>query len=171
MAVQSLSLETIEDFLAQKRIAMVGISRDPANFSVKLFEEFCRRGYDVVPVNPNTAEVQGRRCFARVQDVQPPVEAVLLMTSPEVTETVARDCAEAGIRQVWMYRATGKGSVSAKAVAFCEERGMQVVPGQCPFMFLPGTAGFHRFHGFIRRITGRYPRHARASSQHENTKG
>jgi predicted CoA-binding protein len=126
MAVQSLSLETIEDFLAQKRIAMVGISRDPANFSVKLFEEFCRRGYDVVPVNPNTAEVQGRRCFARVQDVQPPVEAVLLMTSPEVTETVARDCAEAGIRQVWIQ---GDGQGLRQRESGCFLRGARDAGG------------------------------------------
>jgi predicted CoA-binding protein len=155
-------MDTIEDFLAQKRIAMPGISHDPANFSVKLFKELCRRGYDIVPVNPNLAEVQGRRCFASVQDIQPPVEAALLMTSPEATETVVNDCAEAGIRRIWMYRGTGQGSVSAKAVAFCYGRGIDVVPGQCPFMFLPHTAGFHRFHGFIRKITGRYPQHASA---------
>jgi uncharacterized protein len=158
MATQRASLEIIEDFLAQKRIAMAGVSRDPLNFSVKLFEELCRRGYDVVPVNPNTAEVQGRQCFARVQDIQPPVEAVLLMTSPEDTETVVSDCAKAGIRRVWMYRAGGKGSVSPKAVQFCGERGIQLVPGQCPLMFLPKTGAVHRFHGFVRKITGRYPR-------------
>lgn len=160
MTGEPASLEVIEDFLAQKRIAMAGISRDPANFSVKLFEELCRRGYDVVPVNPNMPEVQGRRCFARVQDIHPPVEGVLLMTSPEATETVVNDCAEAGIRRVWMYRAGGRGSVSSKAIQFCRERGIQVVPGQCPFMFLPRAAGFHRFHGFIRKITGRYPKRA-----------
>ena len=99
MTGERASQEVIEDFLAQKRIAMAGISRDPANFSVKLFEELCRRGYDVVPVNPNTAEIEGRRCFACVQDIYPPVEGVLLMTSPEATETVVNDCAEAGIRR------------------------------------------------------------------------
>jgi uncharacterized protein len=163
MQTRSASLETIEDFLAQKRIAIAGISRDPASFSAKLFDEFCRRGYDVVPVNPNTAELQGRRCFARVQDIQSPVEAVLLMTSPATTETVATDCAEAGIRRVWMYRALGKGSVSGKAVAFCRERGMQVVPAECPFMFLPETGGAHRFHGLLRKITGHYPRRTASS--------
>jgi uncharacterized protein len=163
MATQRASLEIIEEFLSQKRFAMAGISRDPANLSVKLFEEFCRRGYDVVPVNPNAADVQGKRCFARVQDIRPPVEAALLMTAPEVTETVVHDCAEAGIRRVWMYRGTGQGSVSSKAMAFCQERGIEVVPGECPFMFLPDTAGFHRFHGFIRKITGRYPRCTRVS--------
>lgn len=166
MAVQSASLETIEDFLAQKRIAMAGISRDPKSISVTLFEELCRRGYDVVPVNPNAAEVQGRRCFARVQDIQPPVEAALLMTSPDATETVVNDCAEAGIRRVWMYRGTGKGSVSGKAIAFCQEQGIQVVPGECPFMFLPDSAGIHRVHGLVRKITGRYPRRAHTPIQH-----
>jgi len=158
MATQPVSLETIADFLAQKRIAIAGISRDPASLSAKLFEEFCRRGYDVVPVNPNTAVVQGHRCYARVQDVEPPVQTVLLMTSPDVTDTVVRDCAEAGVRRVWMYSAGGKGSVSSQAIQFCREREIQVVPGQCPFMFLPDTAGIHRLHGFVRKITGRYPR-------------
>jgi predicted CoA-binding protein len=157
MATQNLSLETIEDFLAHKRIAMVGISREPRSFSVMLFEELCRRGYDVIPVNPNTPNVLGRRCFARLQDIQPPVEAALLMTSPAVTDIVVSDCAEAGIRQVWMYRAAGKGAVSPSAIAFCRDHGIQVVPGQCPFMFLPAAGGAHRLHGFLRKITGRFP--------------
>ena len=160
MATQHASLETIEDFLAQKRIAMAGVSHDPASFSVALFEELCRRGYDVVPVNPNLTEVKGRRCFARVQDIQPPVEAALLMTSPEATEKVVNDCAEAHIPRVWMYKAAGQGAVSERAVEFCRERGLQVVPGECPFMFLPDAAGIHRFHGFVRKIIGSYPRHA-----------
>jgi predicted CoA-binding protein len=160
MTSQNVTLETIEDFLAQKRIAVVGMSRAPKNFSVMLFEELSRRGYDVVPVNPNMAEVHGRRCFARVQDIQPPVQAALLMTSPEVTDAVVKDCAEAGIRRIWMYRAGGKGAVSHRAVQFCQERGIQVVPGQCPFMFWSDAGAGHRLHGFIRKITGRYPRRA-----------
>jgi uncharacterized protein len=162
MAVQSLTLETIQDFLAQKRIAMVGISREPTSFSAKLFEELGRRGYDVVPVNPSAREISGRRCFARVQDIEPPVEAALLMTSPEVTDTIVSDCAEAGIHRVWMHRAGGKGAVSNQAVQFCRERGIQVVPGECPLMFLPESGAVHRLHGVIRRLTGRYPKHAHA---------
>ena len=160
MADQKVSLETIEEFLAQKRIAVVGISREPKHFSVTLFEELCRRGYDVVPVNPNAPQVLGRRCFGRVQDIQPRVDAALLMTSPEVTDAIVKDCAEAGIRRVWMYRAGGKGAVSRRAVEFCRQNGIEVVPGQCPFMFWRDAETGHRLHGFIRKITGRYPRHA-----------
>lgn len=162
MALQDLSLETIEDFLAQKRIALIGVSHKPGSFSLPVFQELIRRGYDVVPVNPHTAEFQGRRCFARVQEIQPPVQAALLMTSPEVTDTVVRDCAEAGISRVWMHRGAGQGAVSPQAVEFCRERGIRVVPGQCPLMFLPASGGIHRFHGFIRKLTGRYPKHVHA---------
>ena len=158
MPTYSTSLETIEDFLAQKRIAIVGVSRNPKELSASLFQEFTQRGYDVVPVNPKTPEVLGKPCFARVQDIQPPVDAVLLMTSPEVTETVVPDCAQAGIRRIWMYRATGKGAVSPKALAFCEDHGIRVIPGQCPFMFLSGASGIHRFHGFVRKVIGAYPK-------------
>ena len=49
MTAQSSSLETIEDFLAEKRIAMVGISRDPANFSVKLFGNCVVAGMTLFP--------------------------------------------------------------------------------------------------------------------------
>jgi predicted CoA-binding protein len=162
MPGQKSSLETIADFLAQKRIAMVGVSRAPASFSASVFKELCQRGYDMVPVNPNTQEILGRKCFARVQDINPPVDAALLMTSPEATEAVVSDCAEVGIRRVWMHRAGGAGAVSDKAVLFCQEHGISVVPGECPLMFLPRSGAVHRLHGFIRKITGRYPEHAHA---------
>jgi len=152
------SLEVVTDFLAHKRIAMAGISRDPANLSVKLFQELIRRGYDVAPVNPAAREIEGQVCYAKVTDVQPPVSAALLMTSPAVTEAVVRDCAAAGVRQVWMFRAGGTGAVSQEAVGFCEARGIAVVAGECPFMFLPGSGWFHRLHGWMRKITGGYPR-------------
>ena len=157
MTALGVSLEPIEDFLAQKRIAMVGVSRDLSDFSMSLFDELCRRGYDMVPVNPKRPSVNGRHCFAHVQDIRPPVTAALLMTTPQVSETVVHDCAAAGIHRVWMYRATGKGAVSERAVAFCKANAISVIPGQCPFMFLPGAGGVHRLHGLFRRFTGRYP--------------
>ena len=118
MQIPTPSFETIAEFLAQKRIAMVGISRNPRDFSASLFRELERRGYDIVAVNPKAPEVMGRPCFTRVQGIPPPVDGALLMTTPEVTEAVITDCAAAGIRRVWMYRAGGKGAVSEKAVTF-----------------------------------------------------
>jgi predicted CoA-binding protein len=150
-------MERIQDFLGQKRFAIAGVSREPRDFSRALFRELCRRGYEVVPVNPQAREIDGRPCFSRLQEVQPPVETVLLMTPAALTETVVRDCKEAGVKRVWMYRAGGRGAVNPDAVRFCESNGMTVIPGECPLMFLPGSAWFHRFHGLVKKITRTYP--------------
>ena len=136
------------------------MSRDPKSITALLFKELSRRGYDLVPVNPNVQEVLGRKYFARVQDIQPPVDAALLLTSPQVTDAVVRDCAECGIRRVWMYRAGSEGAISDKAIEFCRERGISVIPGECPLMFLPQIGGIHGLHGFFRKLLGRYPKHA-----------
>lgn len=157
--VPRASLEAIQDFLVQKRIAMVGISRNAREFSRVLFDELCRRGYDMVPVNPAVAGIAGRCCFPRVQDIRPAVDAVLLMTSPFVTEAVVRHCAEAGVRRLWMHSAGDTGAVSERALAFCRERGIQVVAGECPYMFLPNP-GLHVVHGWIRKLRGHYPQRA-----------
>src|SRR6266496_4146828 len=101
------SLQIIQDFLGQKRLAVVGVSRQPKDFSLALFRELRKRGYEAVPVNPATEEIDEQPCFARLQAIHPPVDGALLMTSPAVTETVVQGCAEAGIKRVWMYRAGG----------------------------------------------------------------
>jgi uncharacterized protein len=146
---------TSGQFLAQRRFAFVGVSRDPRDFSRALFRDLTARGYDVVPVNPSVGEVEGRRCYAAVSEVVPPVGAALLMTSPEATEGVVRDCVRAGVRLVWMHRGAGKGSVSETAVEFCRSHSVGVVPGACVYMFLPEAAFFHRAHGFFARLLGR----------------
>ena len=137
---------------------MVGVSRNWKDFSRLLFREFKKRGYDMVPVHPEAAEIEDLKCFARPQEITPPVDGVLLLTKPKVTEAVVKDCAEAGIRRVWMHRGSGPGAVSQSAIDFCEEEGIEVIPGYCPFMFFDNTGFIHRVHGFLMKLTGGYPR-------------
>lgn len=153
----STTLVDVHDFLAQRRIALVGLSRDSKDFSRFLFREMCKRGYDMVPVNPAAGELESRHCFGRVQDIDPPIENALIMTAPRDTERVVRDCAEAGVHRVWMHRGGGQGAVSKAATEFCRQKGIRLVEGHCPFMFLPKTPFFHCVHGFILKMLGRYP--------------
>jgi predicted CoA-binding protein len=90
-----------------------------------------------------------------VQEISPAVTAALLLTPPAVTETVVEDCQEAGVKMVWMHRGAGRGSVSREAVGFCRARGIEVIEGACPFMFLPRAALIHRAHGFLHRLFAR----------------
>jgi uncharacterized protein len=149
---------TIDLFLSGRRLAVVGVSRDGKDFSRAVLRAFLERGYDAVPVHPAGGEVEGRACARRVGDVRPPVEAALLLTPPAATDEVVKDCAEAGVKRVWMHRGAGRGAVSDTAVVFCRDHGMEVVEGACPFMFLPGTGFGHGLHRFALRLAGRLPR-------------
>lgn len=151
------TMDSVRGFLGLKRIAIVGVSRDPRDFSRTLFRELAARGYDVVPVNPGAEIVEGRHCFASVRDVEPPVEGALLMTRSSESAGVVRDCAAAGVRSVWLYRGGGTGAVSEDAETAARENELQMVSGECPFMFLEGAGWFHRFHGWLNRVTGSYP--------------
>jgi hypothetical protein len=151
------SRQAISEFLAQKRIAVVGVSRDPKDFNAAMFRALRQHGYDVVPVNPGAKEIEGVPCYECLQQIDPPVQAALVMTQPDKAETIVNDCWQAGIKRVWLYRAGGQGAVSPAAVAFCRQNGISVIPGFCPYMFLENTGWFHRLHGVLMKITGAYP--------------
>lgn len=141
----------VQEFLSSRRIALVGFSRNPKDFSRMLDREFRQRGYDVVPVHPEGGESEGRTCFPRVGAIQPPVEAALLLVPPGQAEAVVRDCLDAGVRRIWLHRGGGKGSASPEALALCASRGVTPVVDLCPMMALPGTSWPHRLHGWFRR--------------------
>jgi predicted CoA-binding protein len=152
------SLETVNEFLSSKRIALVGLSRNSQDFSRAIFREFLNRGYDVVPVNPNTTAIESRHSFPSVKDISPPVEAALIMTPATAAPGAVLDCAAAGVKRIWLHRGAGQGAMNPEAVRLCGENGIHVVAGECPFMHLPDTAWFHRAHRLIRRITGKFPK-------------
>jgi predicted CoA-binding protein len=150
----------IDAFWSLKRLAVVGVSRDPKHFSTAIWRELRDRRYDVVPVNPLASEIDGRPCAARVQDIEPPVDGVVILTPASATDAVVRDCIEAGVRHVWMHKGAGggPGAVSTTAVASAEAAGIEVIAGYCPFMFLPGTPFFHGLHGAWKKLTRSYPK-------------
>ena len=150
----------VNRFLQLRRLAFVGVSRHPRDFSRALFRDLIGRGYDVVPVNPHGVEALGRRSFARVQDIDPPVEGALIMTPRAQTEGAIKDCVAAGVRLVWLHRGAGQGSVTPDALEICEEHGLDVVPGACPYMYLEYPGFFHSAHAFLRRVFARGDRAA-----------
>jgi hypothetical protein len=147
----------IDKFLSQKRFAMIGVSRNPRDFSRGLFREFLERGYDVLPVNPQAGEIEGREAFHTIREVSPPVTCALLMVSIDALERVLQYCDQAGIRLVWIYGIVGSRSVDPAILKYCEDHGIEVIAGFCPYMFLPHTESFHRFHGWVWKMMGFYP--------------
>ena len=152
------TLSLVREFLSQKRFAMIGVSRNPKDFSRTLFGDLLKHGFDVLPVNPHADDIDGKKPFASIRDVSPPVTSALLMIPPLFMQQVLQDCSEAGVTLVWIYGVMGSKSVDSRTLKFCEDRGMRVIAGHCPYMFLPDAAMFHRLHGWAWKMVGIYPK-------------
>ena len=130
------------EFLATKRIAVTGVSRTPKGHgSNVVYQRLRQRGYEVFAVNPNASEVEGDRCYQDLKSIRGGVQAVVIGTRPEIAEDTMRECAELGIKHVWMHRGPGAGSVSDAATRYGRQHGITVIDGGCPLMFDP-TADF-----------------------------
>jgi uncharacterized protein len=142
-------METIKqaaaEFLADKRIAVTGVSRTPKTHgSNTVYKRLRERGYQVFAVNPNTGQVEGDRCYRDLASIPGGVQAVVIGTRPEIAEATMRECAELGIKHVWMHRGPGAGSVSAAAAGYGRAHGITVIDGGCPCMFGPTADVGHK---------------------------
>ncbi len=151
--------EAVDDFLAQKRIAVVGVSRgggaQPANL---IYRKLRDAGYQIFPVNPNAGEVEGDACYADLEAIPEDVDGVVIATTPQVTDRIVRDCGRLGISRVWMHRSFGTGSVSKEAVAYCREHSMSVIAGGCPMMFCEPVDFPHKCMKWVLNWTGGLPK-------------
>jgi predicted CoA-binding protein len=147
------------EFLASKRVAVTGVSRQAKDHGANVvYKRFRDRGYDVFAVNPNADEVEGDRCFHDLRSIPGGVEAVVIATRPERAEATMRECDELGIKQVWMHRGPGAGSVSEAAAELGRERGIHVIDGGCPCMFGPTADAGHKAMRVIFTLAGNVPR-------------
>jgi predicted CoA-binding protein len=134
--------DAANQFLANKRIAVTGVSRSAKDHGANtVFKRLRDRGYEVCAVNPNTDEVEGAHSYHDLRSIPGGVDAVVIATAPDNAVGTMRECDELGIKQVWMHRGPGAGSVSASATAYGREHGITVIDGGCPCMFGP-TADF-----------------------------
>jgi predicted CoA-binding protein len=155
------TLETkVNDFLAQKRIAVAGVSRNHSDHPVGnlIYERLKKTGHQVFPVNPYMETFEGDRCYPNLQSIPGGVDGVVIITRPETTERIVRDCSNAGVTRVWMHQSMGKGSsVSTDAVGYCRQHDISVIAGACPMMFGPGADFGHTCMRWFLKLTGGLP--------------
>ena len=147
------------EFLAHRRVAVAGVSREPATHGANVvYKRLKERGYEVFAVNPNADEVEGDVCYRTLRAIPGGVDAVVIATPPSASESVARECKELGISRVWMHQGPVAGSVSPQAVAYCGENGISAIAGGCPCMFDPTADGGHKVMRFFLQLVGSVPR-------------
>lgn len=156
--------ELVQDFLAQRHIAVVGVSDQRETGCNAAYRKFKAAGYRVSAVNPRLTEFDGDPCYPDLLSIPDKPTGVFILTKPAVTEQIVQQCVELGTQRVWMHcllgtkpgLAASMTSVSSDAVRMCQAHGITVIPGACPNQFLKPdfghalmrvlfrTFGFHR---------------------------
>jgi hypothetical protein len=151
---------TIQDFLAQTRIAVAGVSPTRQLTANLIYQKFKTAGYQVFPVHPTAATFDGDPCYPDLASIPGGVDGVVIVTRPQVTDAVVRQCAEAGVKRVWMHQSLFRAgtSVSDNAVAFCRDHGITVIAGACPMMFCAPVDVGHRCMRWMLRVSGGMPK-------------
>ncbi|MFI4973643.1 MAG: CoA-binding protein [Caulobacterales bacterium] len=150
----------VTDFLAQKRIAVAGVSRDNSQHPIGnlIYHRLKATGHDVFAVNPQMQAFEDDRCYPDLQSIPGGVDAVVIVTRPEVTEHIVRQCGDAAVRRVWMHGSMAKGSsVSPEGVEYCRQHDISVIAGACPMMYGVGVDFGHRCMRQMLKLTGGLP--------------
>lgn len=138
---------TIADFLAQKHVAVVGVSRHEKDFSRAVYRRLKGGGRTLYPVTASgEGEIEGDRSYASLAEISHPLDGVIVMVSADRSADVVRDAITAQVPRVWLHKGSGPGAVSDEAVQLCRESGMPVIDGACPLMFDEPVKGIHRMH-------------------------
>jgi len=143
----------IDEFIASEPIAMVGVSRNPKKFGFTAFRELKEKGMNVIPVNPNAAEIHGVKVYPDIKSLPPEVKGLLVMTRKSATAGVVREAREKGIKQIWIQQM----SESQEALKELEGSGINYISGQCILMYYKPHS-IHKFHGRLKKFFGRWPK-------------
>ncbi len=146
-------LNTIQDFLRPKKIALFGASRSGKKFGNVVLKELQTREFQIYPVHPECTEINGIACISDVSGVPDDVEAALMVIPPDQVITVLPALAEKKMRYVWLQ----PGSESGEAIKLCQELDIEVISDKCILMFTEPVRSIHRFHRWIWKVTGKFP--------------
>jgi predicted CoA-binding protein len=147
----------VAEFLSVSRIAVAGVSRDPQQPANYIYRKLKGSGHEVFAVNPNASQLEGGPSYPDLHSIAQPVEAAVIATHPNVAPQVVRECIDIGIRQVWLHRSFGVGSVSQEAVRLCKQAGIDCIVGGCPMMYCDPVDFGHRCMRWVLRLTNRVP--------------
>ncbi len=148
------SKTSVDEFLAQRSLAVVGVSRSGKKFGNMAYRELKAKGYNLFPVHPEAETLEGDRCYSSLGALPELAGGVLIVVPPDQTEQVVRDAAAAGIKRVWMQQGAG----SEAALLLCRAKGIEAVHGECILMFAGPLKFFHRPHRWLWRLLGKLPK-------------
>ncbi len=119
--------EEIKKIYLLKNIAVVGMSKNPdkaAHYVPKYLDE---QGYNIIPVNPTTTEILGKKCYSSLLDIPDEVDIVDIFRPSDQVLQVIEDSIKIKPKVVWLQ----EGIHNPAAEGIAQKSGIDVVFNRC----------------------------------------
>lgn len=148
----------IDQFLADKHLAIIGVSRDKCKWGHMLMRALSKRGYQIYPVNPNADMIEGVRCFHDIVQVPKFVTNALVVLPYESTLELSSTLKNSNIERLWLPTSGGNTEPSIKKIIpNFKSQNIDVVYDVCPMMFFV-PEHIHKLHYKIKGWTKKLPK-------------
>ena len=148
------ALTSIQSFLSPKKLAIVGASRNPKKFGRVVYDTLKQKGFKVYGVNPNSENLNGDICYKNIASLPAEVDRIYIVTPPEKTAENVRLALDKGFRNIWIQQRSDTG----EALDMVKDKDVNLIYNQCILMYASPVKGAHKFHGFLNKVFGKYPK-------------
>jgi uncharacterized protein len=148
------TLTEIQNFLAPKKMAFAGASRNLKKFGAVVFKELISKGFDLYPIHPSATEIQGIKCYNRMQDLPSGIDSLYIVTPKSHTAELLRQAAGTEITRIWIQQQ----SESNESLEIAAEQNLQVISGRCILMYAEPVKSVHGFHRWLTKTFRLYPK-------------
>lgn len=125
--------ELIEQALAKKRWAVLGASGNSERFGYKILKHLDRMGYEVYPVNPNYEQIATHKCYAKLSDIEQPVEVVNVVVNKKLAKQFLEEEDVSKLDAIWFQ----PGSFDDEIIELAKQKNPNVIHGACVLVEAP----------------------------------
>jgi uncharacterized protein len=147
------TLTQIEQFVAQRHIAVAGISRNLHKFGNSIFKELQKKEYILYPISKHLQEFEGVRCYPDIASLPSEVTAIIINTKPEQSAILLKEAEAKGIRQIWLQQ----GAANDEIIAAIKNSSANIISKHCILMFAKPEHLMHKTHILFKKLFGTYP--------------
>lgn len=141
----------IDLFLDDEALAIAGVSRNPKKFGNIVFQTLKNKGIKIVPINPNSGEIEGIPFVNSISALDSGIQKLLIVTNKKDTLKATEEAIAKGIKNIWIQN----GCETAEAIHLANTYNVNLISKACILMYA-NPKGFHKFHQRVTKLFGGY---------------
>lgn len=136
-----------QTFWLKDRIVLFGLSRNQKSVSREIYDLLIRKNYKIYPVNPNSDAITDVRCYKTLAEIPDKLEGAILITNPNLSRSIVRECQARGIKDFWFQYDTIDNDIRS----YCAQNGLNYVYS-CALLHHKEVGFPHNLHRFFYRL-------------------